>query len=147
MTDIHATAIVSPDAKIGNNVRVGPFSIIHGNCHIGDDTVIESYCEIGYPTPRAGGDPLIIGKNCRIRSHSLFYEGSSITFYAAIILLAFTVVKQNQLCTSIMSSPNHAAVLTNYQIWFVPVDIAIRQNETRRPRNGLYAGKKSQKEL
>lgn len=76
MANIHATSIISPDAKLGKNVIVGPFSIVHPNCLIGDDTVIESFCEIGYPTPRAEGEPLIIGEGSRIRSHSLFYEGS-----------------------------------------------------------------------
>ena len=28
---IHPTAIVSPKAQLGNNVKVGPFAIIHDN--------------------------------------------------------------------------------------------------------------------
>lgn len=74
---IHTTAIVSPGAKLGNNVSVGAFSIIYDNVEIGDDTIIESHCEIGYPSKLANGRPLIIGEKSLIRSHSIFYEGST----------------------------------------------------------------------
>lgn len=74
---IHPTAHVSPDAKIGVNVSIGSFSIVHSDVVIGDDTRIESYCEIGYPSKLADGLPLLIGPNSLIRSHSVFYAGSS----------------------------------------------------------------------
>jgi len=74
---IHKTAIISPVAKIGKNVSVGPYSIVYDNTIIGDNTVIDGFCEIGYPTQLANGNPLVIGDNSRIRSHSVFYEGSS----------------------------------------------------------------------
>lgn len=73
---IHPTALVDENAKIGNNVTIGAYSIIHKNVEIGDNTEIGSHCEIGVPTPLAGGAPLIIGKSSLIRSHSVFYEGS-----------------------------------------------------------------------
>jgi acetyltransferase-like isoleucine patch superfamily enzyme len=74
---IHPTAIVAPTAKLGKNVSIGPFTIVHGNVQIGDDSVIDGFCEIGYPTPLADGLPLILGAHSRIRSHSVFYEGST----------------------------------------------------------------------
>lgn len=74
---IHQTAIVSPKAKLGNNISIGAFSIIHDDVEIGNDSVIECYCEIGYPTTLADNKPLIIGDNAFIRSHSIFYQGSS----------------------------------------------------------------------
>ncbi|OEZ47543.1 acyl-[acyl-carrier-protein]--UDP-N-acetylglucosamine O-acyltransferase [Janthinobacterium sp. MP5059B] len=74
---IHPTALVSPKARLGNNVKIGAFSIIYDNVIIGDDTTIDSHCEIGYPTPLAQGEPLLIGALSLIRSHSIFYEGSS----------------------------------------------------------------------
>lgn len=77
MMSIHPTAIVSQNADIGSNVSIGAFSIVHDNVVIGDHTVIESHCEIGYATPRANGNPLLLGNGTRIRSHSIFYEGSS----------------------------------------------------------------------
>ena len=70
-------ASVSIKAKIGNNVSIGPFSIIHDDVVIGDNSKIDGFCEICYPTELADGKPLIIGKNSLIRSHSVFYQGSS----------------------------------------------------------------------
>jgi len=73
---IHPSAIVSPKARLGKDVSVGPFTIIHDEVEIGDDSVIDGFCELGYPTPLAKGQPLRIGARARIRSHSVFYTGS-----------------------------------------------------------------------
>ena len=77
-TSIHPTAIVSPHARIGDSVSIGAFTTVHDNVEIGDHTVIESHCEIGYPSKNAEGQPLKIGRNSHSRSHSIFYEGSTI---------------------------------------------------------------------
>lgn len=75
---IHPTAIIHKDANIGLNVVVGAYTIIHKNVNIGDGTVIGTHCEIGHPAHNSSdGGILIIGKNSYIRSHSIFYEGSS----------------------------------------------------------------------
>ena len=74
---IHPTALVSAEAQLGERVSIGPFTVIHGNVRIGADTSIGSHCEIGTPAPRAEGRPLVIGANTTIRSHSIFYEGST----------------------------------------------------------------------
>lgn len=57
-TEIHSTAIVSPKAKIGENVKIGPFVIIEDDVEIGDGTTIDSHACI-YNGAR-------IGKNVRI---------------------------------------------------------------------------------
>lgn len=75
---IHPTAIVSPKCRLGPGVTVGPYTIIHENVQLGENCSIGSHCEIGHPTPRAEGRPLIIGSGATIRSHSVFYEGSTI---------------------------------------------------------------------
>ena len=36
MTDIHPTAVISPKAQIGADVRIGPYSIVEDDCVIGD---------------------------------------------------------------------------------------------------------------
>lgn len=41
MNNIHPSSLVSPKAKIGNNITVGPFAIIQNDVVIGDD------CQIG----------------------------------------------------------------------------------------------------
>jgi len=74
---IHPTAIVSPRARLGKNVEVGAFSIVHDDVQVGDDAVIGSHCEIGHPSALAEGEPLVIGNGALIRSHSIFYQGSS----------------------------------------------------------------------
>ena len=74
---IHPTALISPKALLGANVSVDAFTIIHGNVQICDGSTVGSHCEIGHPAPRAQGQPLVIGRNAKIRSHSIFYEGST----------------------------------------------------------------------
>ena len=83
MTRVHPTAIISPRARLGSNVVVGPYTIIHDNVVIGDGTVIESHCVMGYATPATASEPLLIGDSSLIRSHSVFYEGS--TFGARLV--------------------------------------------------------------
>lgn len=73
---IHPTAIISQHATLGNNIKIGPFTIIHPGVVIGDNTTIDSYCELGYPTQLAHNAELIIGADSLIRSHSVFYIGS-----------------------------------------------------------------------
>ena len=74
---IGAMARVSPAARIGRNARIGDFTIVHDNVILGDDVTIESHCVIGHPSPLAEGKPLVIGDGALIRSHSVFYEGST----------------------------------------------------------------------
>jgi acetyltransferase-like isoleucine patch superfamily enzyme len=75
--NIHHTAIVSEKTRLGQNITIGPFSIVHGNVEIGDNSVIEGYCEIGVTNFLSGGQTLVLGANAHIRSHSIFYEGST----------------------------------------------------------------------
>lgn len=75
--NIHQTAIVSKFATIGDGVTIGPFSIIHDHVEIRAGTVIGGHCEIGVETPLAKSATLVIGKNSHIRSHCVFYQGST----------------------------------------------------------------------
>ena len=40
---IHPTAIISPKAELGKNVRVGPYCVIGANVTLGDDCVLHSH--------------------------------------------------------------------------------------------------------
>jgi UDP-N-acetylglucosamine acyltransferase len=40
MNNIHSTAIVNPDAKLGENLSVGPYALIEADVEIGNDCVI-----------------------------------------------------------------------------------------------------------
>jgi UDP-3-O-[3-hydroxymyristoyl] glucosamine N-acyltransferase len=68
---------VDPFIIIGRNTSIGPHTIIHEGTNVGANSFIDGYCEIGYPSPLAEGQPLIIGKEALIRSHSVFYSGST----------------------------------------------------------------------
>ncbi len=51
MKNIHSTAIVNPEAKLGDNFSVGPYAVIEGDVEIGNDcsvgphTVIYERCK------------------------------------------------------------------------------------------------------
>ncbi len=57
-------AHVHPDAKIGDGVRIDPFTMVHGNVEIGDDTWIASGVTVM--------DGARIGKRCRIFPGAVF---------------------------------------------------------------------------
>lgn len=79
--NIHPTAIVSPKAKLGNNVNVGPYAIIEEDVEIGDNTSIGPHACI-YDGAR-------IGKNVTVYQSAavsnapqdLKYEGEKTYFY------------------------------------------------------------------
>lgn len=56
--EIHPSAIVAPDARIGAGAEIGPYSIVGPEVVIGEGTVIGPHCVIEGPTE--------IGCNCRI---------------------------------------------------------------------------------
>ncbi len=58
--------IISRDVKLGKNVRIYNFVNLYG-CKIGDDTRIGTFVEV-----QKG---VIIGKRCKIQSHSFVCEG------------------------------------------------------------------------
>jgi acetyltransferase-like isoleucine patch superfamily enzyme len=74
---IHPTAIVSSQARLGASVSIGAYSIVHDNVELGDGCQIGAFCEIGHASVRTGGKPLVIGPGALVRSHSVFYEGST----------------------------------------------------------------------
>jgi UDP-N-acetylglucosamine acyltransferase len=55
---IHPTAVVSPDARLGEGVEVGPYSIIGRDVHIGANTIIGPHVVIDSHTD--------IGESCRL---------------------------------------------------------------------------------
>lgn len=73
---IHETAIVEHGAVIGANAEIGAFSIIGRNVKIGDGVKIGSHCQIGVESGHSENEPLVIGNDSLIRSHSIFYLGS-----------------------------------------------------------------------
>ena len=95
---IHKTAIIDSKAKISDNVKIGPYSVIGPNVEIGEGTVIESHANITgdtkiginnkiYPFVSIGNDPqdlkfkgeetkLEIGNDNIIREHVTVNTGT-----------------------------------------------------------------------
>lgn len=74
---ISPLADVSPHAVLGSNVSIGPFTVVHSNTVLGDNVTIQSHCALGVPAASSNGEPLRIGDNSLVRSHSVFYEASA----------------------------------------------------------------------
>ncbi len=118
MVNIHPTAIVSPKAKLGDNVSVGPFTIIHDDVEIGNDTQISSHSVI-YDGARIGSrvkifqgvsvantpqdlkfgnekSLFIIGNDTQIREFAALHRGTHATGKSSIgnncLLMAYTHV-------------------------------------------------------
>lgn len=93
MTTLHPTSYVSPKAKLGADVEIGPFSIVHDNVVLGDRAKVGAYCELGIMTSLGDGSPLVMGDDALIRSHSVFYESSS--FGAKLVTGHRVTVREN----------------------------------------------------
>jgi len=63
------TIKISPDVKLGRNVKVNSFVNLYG-CRIGDNSRIGTFVEI-----QKGAS---VGRNCKIQSHSFICEGVTI---------------------------------------------------------------------
>ena len=46
---LHATAVVDPAARLGANVRVGPYCVVGAEVEIGDDTILGPHCTVTGP--------------------------------------------------------------------------------------------------
>lgn len=58
---IHPTAVVSPDIELGDNNRIGPYSVIGGmgcKVSIGSNNYFGAYCLVGSPAEYATGCPI-----------------------------------------------------------------------------------------
>ena len=54
--EIHPSAIVDPSAKLGENVKIGPFCIVEANTVIGDDCMLDSHVQIKSYTSMGKGN-------------------------------------------------------------------------------------------
>lgn len=60
---IHATAVIAPDARLGANVRIGPFAVIEDDVVLGDDCEVAAHAVIKRHTR--------IGARSRIAEHAV----------------------------------------------------------------------------
>lgn len=99
VTDIHPTAVVSPGARLGANVKIGPYTVVGedvvlgdgvellshvavaGRTEIGADSRIFPFASIGHRPQdlKYGGEPsrLIIGERCTIRENVTINPGTA----------------------------------------------------------------------
>ncbi len=72
---IHPTAIVHPDAELGEGVEVGPFSIIEGTVKIGDRTKIGARVTIEGHTTLGAENEVFTGAVVGSRTQDKKYDG------------------------------------------------------------------------
>ncbi len=75
---IHKTAIVSRKAELGNNIIVGPYTIISEKVIVGSDTVIGSHCLIDGNTVIGNGCEIFTGAVVGSRPQDLKYKGEKV---------------------------------------------------------------------
>ena len=84
MNQIHPTAVIGPDVKIGTGNKVGPYVVILGNTEIGDDNWIGPHVAIGTPGEIRGGD------------HPVLWDGSgnnaTVTIGSRNVIREFTAI-------------------------------------------------------
>lgn len=73
--NIHPTAIVDKDVKLGNNVDIGAYSIITGKVEIGDGTIIKDHVIIYGPLMMGTGNTVHPGAVLGNISQDLKYKG------------------------------------------------------------------------
>jgi acetyltransferase-like isoleucine patch superfamily enzyme len=81
---VHRTSWVSPEARLGEGVTVGAFSVVHEGVELGEEAVVGSGVVLGEPTAdfyhASSYEPLPcrIGARAVIRSHAVIYAGATI---------------------------------------------------------------------
>ena len=70
LAGIHATAVVSPKAKIGSGVHIGAFTVIEAGAQIGDGAVIEAQVFIG--------EGCMVGERTHIYPQVTLREGTKV---------------------------------------------------------------------
>jgi UDP-N-acetylglucosamine acyltransferase len=72
---IHPTAIISPEAQIGENVEIGPFSVLEGQVYIGADCVIRPGAYLFGPLTMGRGNIVFTGTVLGEEPQHLRYQG------------------------------------------------------------------------
>ncbi|MGE0431654.1 MAG: UDP-3-O-(3-hydroxymyristoyl)glucosamine N-acyltransferase [Planctomycetota bacterium] len=63
---VHPTAVVHPDAIIGDGVHVAAYAVVDAHASVGDGCVLEAFSYVGYKAR--------LGKNCHLYQHSIVRE-------------------------------------------------------------------------
>ncbi len=65
-TDVHASAVIAPDAVLGAGVTVGPYAVIGAGVTLGARTMVDPHVVIGAGT--------VVGEDCRLHAHASIRE-------------------------------------------------------------------------
>jgi len=79
---IHPTAVISPSAKLGQNVSVGAYSVIEDDVTVGDNTVVFPHVYIGKRT-QIGSDcilypQVVVREDCVLKNRVILQPGAKI---------------------------------------------------------------------
>jgi UDP-3-O-[3-hydroxymyristoyl] glucosamine N-acyltransferase len=79
---IHPTAVIAKTAKLGNQVRIGAFTVIDDGAIIGDNTIIGPHCLI-QKNSKVGSNSILhafifLGADCEIGNFCEFHSHTSI---------------------------------------------------------------------
>ncbi len=69
-SEVHPTAVVSPDVVRGRHVSVGAYAVVDSGAHLGDETMIGVGAVIGRGVR--------LGRGCRIYPHVVIYPGAEL---------------------------------------------------------------------
>ncbi len=79
---VHPTALISPRARLGADVRVGPYVVVEDGAEIGDRTVLMAHAYVGHE--------VVIGPDCRIYPHVSIRErcrlGARVTVHNGTVI-------------------------------------------------------------
>ena len=133
---IHPTAIIDPGARLGQNVSVGPYSVIEADCHIGDNVWIDTHVKIARYTSIGSGSRIYkgalvgeepqdhrfkvgvvsrteIGANVTLREyvtiHRSPFEGGITSVGEGTLLMAFCHVGHDAQIGNYVTAANHTA--------------------------------------
>jgi UDP-N-acetylglucosamine acyltransferase len=135
-TTIHPLAIVAPGARLGENVSIGPYSIIDEQVTIGDDCVIHAHVRVCDHTRLGKGNSvhqgavlgevpqdakfqgevshLTIGDNNQIREYATIHrasgEGASTTVGSDCMFMAYSHVGHNAQLGSHLSIASYVGI-------------------------------------
>ncbi|MBM3475264.1 MAG: acyl-ACP--UDP-N-acetylglucosamine O-acyltransferase [Armatimonadetes bacterium] len=135
-TTIHPTAIVAPEAQLGENVSIGPYTVIDGQVTIGDDCAIDAHVRICNHTRIGRGNSihqgavlgevpqdakfqgevsyLTIGEENQIREYATLHrasgEGAETLIGSNCMLMAYSHVGHNAQVGSYISVASFAGL-------------------------------------
>ncbi len=74
----YTPTLISPEAQIADDVQIGYGTRVYSNVIIEKGCKIGDFCSIGHPFGSGTENPLLIGSDSLIRSHTVLYEGSTL---------------------------------------------------------------------